>query len=214
LWADPQNGDQHPPRGLDLGYARVSTTKQSLERQLDALNAEGIPDERIWTDKKTGASIERDGLNQMVSYARPGDTVVVHTLDRIGRNLREVLNLVHDLAAKGIGVRSLADPLPINTADEGMGRIAFLLLALFAEMERTFTAERAAHARAVAEASGRQIGRPVAHPADKIEYARLLRSRGDSLSQISAKTSIPKTSLHRYLIPPPGDATVRPGDPR
>ena len=209
-----ENGDQHPPRGLDLGYARVSTTRQSLERQLDALTTEGIPDERIWTDKKTGASIERDGLNQMLSYARPGDTVVVHTLDRIGRNLREVLNLVHDLAAKGIGVRSLADPLPINTADEGMGRIAFLLLALFAEMERTFTAERAAHARAVAEAAGRQIGRPVAHPADKIEYARLLRSRGDSLSQISAKTSIPKTSLHRYLTPPSADATVRPGDPR
>jgi Resolvase, N terminal domain len=88
---------------------------------------------------------------------------VVHTLDRIGRNLREVLNLVHDLAGRGIGVRSLADPLPINTADEGMGRIAFLLLALFAEMERTFTAERAAHARAVAEAKNRRIGRPLAH---------------------------------------------------
>lgn len=116
-----QDSDQHPPRGLDLGYARVSTTRQSLERQLDALNTEGIPDERIWTDKKTGTSIERDGLNQMLGYARPGDTVVVHTLDRIGRSLREVLNLVHDLAAKDIGVRSLADPLPIDTADEGMG---------------------------------------------------------------------------------------------
>src|ERR1700733_932915 len=107
---------------------------------------------------------DREGLQKMLAYARAGDTVVVHTLDRIGRNLREVLNLVHDLAAKDIGVRSLADPLPIDTADEGMARIAFLLLALFAEMERTFTAERAAHARAVAEASGRQVGRPVAHP--------------------------------------------------
>ncbi len=81
--------------------------------------------------------------------AELGDTIVVNTLDRLGRNLREVLNLVHDLATRGIGVRSLANPLPISTADEGMGRIAFLLLALFAEMERTFTAERAAHARAV-----------------------------------------------------------------
>ena len=192
---------QHPPRGLDLGYARVSTTKQSLDRQLDALNAAGITDERIYTDKKTGTTTDREGLNQLLGYARPGDTVVVHTLDRIGRNLREVLNLVHDLAGRGIGVRSLADPLPINTADEGIGRIAFLLLALFAEMERTFTAERAAHARAVAEAAGRQVGRPIAHPADKIEYARLLRGQGHSLSQISAKTSIPKASLHRYLTP-------------
>jgi DNA invertase Pin-like site-specific DNA recombinase len=187
------------PRGLDLGYARVSTTRQSLDRQLDALAAAGIPAERIWADKKTGATLDRDGLNQLLGYARAGDTVVVHTLDRIGRNLREVLNLVHDLAAKGIGVRSLADPLPIDTADEGMARIAFLLLALFAEMERTFTAERAAHARAVAEASGRQVGRPVACPDSTIDYARLLKAQGDSLATIAAKTGIPKTSLHRYL---------------
>jgi DNA invertase Pin-like site-specific DNA recombinase len=184
---------------MELGYARVSTTKQSLDRQLDALAAAGIPDERIYVDKKTGTTVDRDGLNQLLAYARPGDTIVVHTLDRIGRNLREVLNLVHDLAEKDIGVRSLADPLPVNTADEGMARIAFLLLALFAEMERTFTAERAAHARAVAETAGRQIGRPIAHPEDKIEYARLLKAQGDSLGAISAKTGIPKTSLHRYL---------------
>jgi DNA invertase Pin-like site-specific DNA recombinase len=85
---------------------------------------------------------------------------VVHTLGRIGRNLREVLNLVHELSERGIGVWSLADPLPINTTDDGMGRITFLLPALFAEMERTFTAERAAHARAVAETEGRQIADP------------------------------------------------------
>ena len=154
------NSTRPSPAGLELGYARVSTTKQSLERQLDALSAQGIPDERIYVDKKTGATTDREGLQKMLGYARPGDTIVVHTLDRIGRNLREVLNLVHDLAGRGVGIRSLADPLPINTTDEGMGRIAFLLLALFAEMERTFTAERAAHARSVAEANGRQVGRP------------------------------------------------------
>ncbi len=137
----------HPVAGLDLGYARVSTTKQSLERQLDALAAVGIPDARIFTDKKTGATVDREGLAALLAYARPGDTIVVHTLDRLGRNLREVLNLVHDLAETHVGVRYLADPLPINTADEGMGRIAFLSLALFAEMERTFTAERAASPR-------------------------------------------------------------------
>jgi DNA invertase Pin-like site-specific DNA recombinase len=191
----------HAPRGLDLGYARVSTTKQSLERQLDALTGAGIPDERIYTDKKTGTTVDRPGLAEVLKYARGGDTIVVHTLDRLGRNLREVLNLVHDLAGRGIGVRSLADPLPINTADEGMGRIAFLLLALFAEMERTFTAERAAHARAVAEAKNRRIGRPLAHPADKVEFARLLKGQGHTLGEIAAKTGIPKTSLHRYLTP-------------
>jgi predicted site-specific integrase-resolvase len=91
---------------LDLGYARVSTTRQSLERQLAALTAAGIPGDRIYTDKKTGTTVARDGLNQLLVYARPGDTIVVHTLDRIGRNLREVLNLVHDLAAKGTRCQS------------------------------------------------------------------------------------------------------------
>jgi DNA invertase Pin-like site-specific DNA recombinase len=191
--------DDRPVRGLDLAYVRVSTTKQSLERQLDALAVAGIPDERTFADKKTGATVDREGLTALLAYARRGDTIVVYTLDRLGRNLREVLNLVHDLGEKGIGVRSLADPLPINTADEGMGRIAFLLLALFAEMERTFTTERAAHARAVAEAAGRHVGRPVAHPAEKIEYARLLKAEGASLGKIAEKTGIPKTSLHRYL---------------
>ncbi|MET7773972.1 recombinase family protein [Nocardia sp. NPDC005366] len=193
------NTQQHRTGGLDLGYGRVSTTKQSLERQLDALAAAGIPDDQIFVDKKTGVTVDRPGLSKLLTYARSGDTIVVYTLDRLGRNLREVLNLVHDLADRGIGVRSLADPLPINTADEGMGRIAFLLLALFAEMERTFAAERAAHARAVAETKGRRIGRPNAHPDDKIDYARLLRREGKSLAQIAAKTGIPKASLHRYL---------------
>ncbi|MEU8319629.1 recombinase family protein [Nonomuraea sp. NPDC048881] len=198
--------DAHPNNGLELGYARVSTTKQSLERQLDALTAQGIPDERIFVDKKTGASVEREGLQRLLAYARSGDVIVLHTLDRLGRNLREVLNLVHELAERGIGVRTLADPLPINTADAGMARVAFLLLALFAEMERIFTAERAAHARSVAEAKGKHVGRPIAHSAAKIDYARLLKAEGDSLAQIAAKTGIPKTSLHRYLSSPSRDA--------
>jgi hypothetical protein len=104
-------------------------------RQLAALAAAGIPDARIFTDKKTGATVDRDGLTALLTNARDGDTIVVYTLDRLGRNLREVLNLVHELAGRGVGVRSIADPLPINTADDGMGRIAFLLLALCAEIE-------------------------------------------------------------------------------
>ena len=193
----------HPAGGLELGYARVSTTKQSLESQLDALAKAGLPEQRIYVDKRTGATVDRPGLTKLLEYARPDDTIVTYTLDRLGRNLREVLNLVHDLNEKKIGVRTLADPIPINTADEGMARIAFLLLALFAEMERTFTAERAAHARTVAEANGRHIGRPAAWPDDKIDYARLLRAQGKSLGEIANRTGIPKTSLHRYLTPTP-----------
>ncbi|EST18893.1 recombinase family protein [Streptomyces roseochromogenus] len=104
----------------------------------------------------------------------------------------------------------MADPLPVNPAGEGMARIAFLLLALFAEMERIFTAERAEHAPSAAKANGRHVGRPVAHPAEKIDYARLLQEQGDSLGRIAAKTGIPKAALHHYLSAERRDGS-RPG---
>jgi hypothetical protein len=85
-----------PSRGLDLGSVRVSATKQSLERQLDALTGAGTPAERIYSGKKTGTAVDRPGLTALLGYVRTGDVIVVHTLDRLGRNLREVLNLVHD----------------------------------------------------------------------------------------------------------------------
>ncbi|MFE3731500.1 recombinase family protein [Nocardia sp. NPDC059154] len=80
------NAPQHPVGGLELGYARVSTTKQSLERQLDALTAAGLPDERIYLDKKSGAVVDRPGLAKLLD----GDTIVAYTLDRLGWNLCEV----------------------------------------------------------------------------------------------------------------------------
>jgi len=188
------------PQSQQLGYARVSTVKQNLDRQIDALEKEGIPTERIYVDKKTGKTIEREGLDALLGYARPGDTIVVYTLDRLGRNLREVLNLIHDLNDKSINIRTLHDPLPINTSDEGMGRITVLLLGVFAEMERTFNAERVAHARRVLEAKGGKVGRPKAHSDHSVDYARRLRDDdGLSLSEISKRTGIPKSSLSRYL---------------
>ena len=185
--------------GVPLGYARVSTEKQSLERQEHALTEAGVSQDRIYVDKMSGAKADRPGLQALLGYARVGDTIVVYTLDRLGRNLREVLNLAHDLDVRGVHVKTLADPMPVDTTAEGMGRMAFLLLALFAEMERTFSLERAAHARSVATANGRRVGRPRAHTDETIEYARLLRQQGDSLGEITRKTGIPRSSAHRYL---------------
>ena len=100
---------------MQLGYARVSTSKQDLERQLDALAREGIPDERIYVDKKFGASTDRPGLRALLGYARDGDVIVVHTLDRLGRTVRDTLNLIHDLAERGVGIRNLADPIRVDS---------------------------------------------------------------------------------------------------
>lgn len=185
---------------MDLGYARVSTTHQDLERQLDALAAHGISDERIYTDKRTGATIDRPGFAELLRYARPGDTIVATNLDRLGRNLRECLNIVHDLRERGVGIKTLRDPIPIDTADSSpMAELAVALLALFAEMERTFMRERAAHARAVAEANGRQPGRPRKLTGAQLAAARAALDAGQPVDQVAAAFDVSRATLYRYL---------------
>lgn len=89
--------------GVELGYARVSTAKQDLDCQVDALTTAGIDAERIYLDKNSGATTDRPGLRTLLDYARSGDVIVVHTLDRLGRTVRDTLNLIHDLAERGVG---------------------------------------------------------------------------------------------------------------
>jgi DNA invertase Pin-like site-specific DNA recombinase len=78
---------------MELGYARVSTVKQNLDRQIDALEQTGVPGDRIYVDKKSGATTDRPGLREVIAYARAGDVIVVHTLDRLGRTVRDTLNV-------------------------------------------------------------------------------------------------------------------------
>jgi DNA invertase Pin-like site-specific DNA recombinase len=192
-----------PP--VELGYARVSTAKQDLDRQVDALRQAGIAPERIYLDKKSGATTDRPGLRAALAYARDGDVIVVHTLDRLGRTVRDTLNLIHELAERGVGIRNLADPIKVDSSNpaDPMAQLAVVLLALFAQMERTYTLERAAHARAVATAKGRRIGRPVVVDPDKLAYAAHLRDTGHTIAEIVTKTGIARTSLYRHLPPRP-----------
>ena len=216
---------------MDLGYARVSTAKQDLDRQLDALTSASIPLERIYQDKKSGATTDRPGLRTALEYARAGDVIVVHTLDRLGRTVRDTLNLIHDLAERGVGVRNLADPIKVDSANPGdpMAQLAVVLLALFAQMERTYTVERAAHARSVATAKGRRVGRPVVVDPDKLAYAGHLRDAGHTVADITAKTGItapastgtchpnpatptpPRRRPHPLISPPPPPPRDRSG---
>lgn len=186
---------------MELGYARVSTTKQDLERQIDALTAAGIPADRIYVDRKSGATTDRPGLTALLDYARDGDVIVVHTLDRLGRNVRDTLNLIHDLRERGIGIRNLADPIRIDSSDpdDPMAQLAVVLLALFAQMERTYTLERAAHARQVATAKGRRTGRPSVVTESQIAHAIQLRDAGATTAEIVAKTGLTRSTLYRHL---------------
>ena len=188
---------------MDIGYARVSTAKQDLERQIEALVEAGVARERIYLDKKSGATTDRPGLRAALAYARRGDVIVVHTLDRLGRTVRDTLNLIHELTETGVGVRNLADPIRVDSSrpEDPMAQLAVVLLALFAQMERTYTVERAAHARSVAAAKGRRIGRPTVVDPDKLAYAVHLREGGHTIADIVAKTGIARTSLYRHLPP-------------
>lgn len=188
---------------MELGYARVSTAKQDLDRQIDALQVAGIDPARIYLDKKSGATVDRPGLRAAMAYARDGDVIVVHTLDRLGRTVRDTLNLIHELADRGVGIRNLADPIKVDSSNpsDPMAQLAVVLLALFAQMERTYMLERAAHARAVATAKGRRIGRPSVVDPNKLDYARRLRDEGLTITQIVEKTGITRTTLYRHLPP-------------
>jgi DNA invertase Pin-like site-specific DNA recombinase len=190
---------------MELGYARVSTVKQDLDRQIDALRREGIDADRIYMDKKSGSTVDRPGLRAVMEYARDGDIIVVHTLDRLGRTVRDTLNLIHELSERGIGIRNLADPIKIDSTnpDDPMSQLAVVLLALFGQMERTYTLERAAHARAVATAKGRRVGRPSVVDPDKLAYAMHLRDTGHTIAEIVTKTGITRTTLYRHLPPRP-----------
>lgn len=186
---------------MELGYARVSTTRQDLDRQVDALTGAGIESAHIYADKKSGATVDRPGLKALLGYARAGDVIVVHTLDRLGRTVREVLNLIHDLRERGIGVRNLADAIRVDSAnpDDPMAQLAVVLLALFAQMERTYTLERAAHARAVATAKGRRVGRPSVVTESQLVHAVQLSRAGHTIAEITAATGLTRSTLYRHL---------------
>ncbi len=202
--------------GVEIGYARVSATRQDLERQIHALEQVGLAAERIFVDMKSGVTTDRPGLGAALAYAREGDVLVVRTLDRLGRTVRDTLNLIHELSERGSGVKNLADPVEVDSSNPGdpTARLAVVLLALSAQMERTCTVERAAHARSVAVARGRLVGRPVLVDPDEVTWAVHLRSQAETIAQIVAMTGTARTSLYRHLPPhPPEPVTAGQGAP-
>jgi DNA invertase Pin-like site-specific DNA recombinase len=120
---------------MDFGYARASTGPQDLVRQLDALAKAGVPADRVYADEAGSATGSRPGLDAVLSRLRESDVLVVCTLDRLGRNLRDTLDQIHSLQERRIGLRTLAYDTPVDTTAEGVdgarGKLAIALLALF-----------------------------------------------------------------------------------
>jgi len=179
----------------DLGYARVSRVDQHPELQLDALREAGC--ERVWTDKASGALADRPELAQVLDHLRPGDTLVVWRLDRLGRSLRDLIDRVAELEQRGVGFRSLKEGIDTTTA---AGRLVFHIFGALAEFERDLLRERTQAGLQAARARGRTGGRPTVMTPHKLRAAKeLLAAEELSLDEIAETVGVSRRTLGRHL---------------
>ena len=166
----------------DIGYARVSTSDQDLALQMDALKKIGC--ERIFTDKASGAKVDRPGLAQALAYVREGDALVVWKFDRLGRSLPHLIETVTALDARNVGLRSLTEN--IDTTTPG-GRLIFNVFGALAAFERDLVRERTKAGLAAAAARGRQGGRKPVVTSDKLARAQALLANGLTVREAATR---------------------------
>jgi DNA invertase Pin-like site-specific DNA recombinase len=193
--------DPKDPGTLDIGlttligYARVSTSDQSVTMQVDALEKAGCL--RVFTDVASGAKASRPGLDEALSYLREGDTLVVWKIDRLGRSLSHLVQTVDALRDRGVSFRSLNDA-GIDTTTRN-GKLLFNLFGTLAEFERDLIRERTKAGIESAAARGRHGGRrPVITPA-KLAKAQQLMSKGLTVREAAAAIKVGKTALYAAL---------------
>jgi DNA invertase Pin-like site-specific DNA recombinase len=182
---------------MNVGYARVSTSDQTLDLQKDALKKAGC--QKIFTDVISGAKSKRDGLEEAKNYAREGDTLVVWKLDRMGRSLRDLIETVIDLKKRKIEFKSLTES--IDTTTPG-GNFIFNIFGSLAEFERDIIKERTKAGLQAARVRGRKGGRPKSLSPKKIEIARaLFDDKNNSIDEICKTLQISRMTLYRYVKP-------------
>jgi DNA invertase Pin-like site-specific DNA recombinase len=183
------------PTGILIGYARVSTKGQKLDRQIAALDECGCA--KVFADKKSGKNAEREELWKALEYARPGDTLVVPSLDRLGRSIQDLIAIVAGLRKRGIGFRSLHEALDTTTPG---GRLVFHVFAALAEFIRELIVQGTHEGLAAARARGERIGRPPAMTEEQILHARsMLANPEASITSIAKLLNVSRTTLYKYV---------------
>lgn len=183
------------PSCMSFGYARVSTTQQDEAPQRDALEAAGV--DRVYVDHASGATESRPALDDLLGQLRAGDTVVIWRLDRLGRSLRHLIDLVAELEQRGVGLRSLTES--IDTATPG-GKLVFHVFAALAEFERDLIRERTQAGLAAARARGRVGGRPTVWTPEKLRTARAMHESGaHDVASIARILGVSRASVYRAL---------------
>lgn len=183
---------------MKIGYARVSTKEQSLDLQKDALAKNGC--KKIYSEHISGAKADRPQLQEMIQQLREGDIIVVWKLDRLGRSLRDLVNLISKFQDMGVGFQSLQDNIDTTTPT---GKLTFHLFAALAEFERDIISTRTKAGLEAARARGRKGGRPKGLSKKAEDKARLAESlyteKKRSISEICDHLHISKPTLYRYL---------------
>ena len=177
-----------------IGYARVSTQDQNLDLQVDALIKAGC--QKIFDDKISGSRSERAGLAKALEMLRDGDTLVVWKLDRLGRSVKNLVDLVGELQNQGIQFKSLTDAIDTSTPS---GRFFFHVMASLAEMERELTVERTRAGLEVARQLGRKGGRSRKMTDSKIESAKKLLANGVPPRDVAKNLGVSVPTLYRWI---------------
>ena len=175
-----------------IGYARVSTTDQDPQLQIDALKSAGV--ERLFTDHASGAATSRPQFDQMMATLRRGDIVLVWRLDRLGRSMKHLLELATLFEAQEVGLRSLNEQLDTTTAN---GRLIFHVMAALAEFERGLLTERTQAGLQAARKQGRVGGRPSALTPAARQTAIDLREQGKTIAEIAATLRVSRATVYR-----------------
>lgn len=180
-----------------LGYARVSTTGQELDAQLDALTGAGVEASRVFTDKLSGAvNTARPGLAAMIDYARAGDIVVVTAIDRLGRSVAEVTRTIADLGERGILLRALREGIDTATPT---GRAVAAIMATLAELELELGRERRAASRSSRQSRNLPATKPPKLTPERQEQLRRLAGTGEPVRELATAFGIGRATAYRYL---------------
>ena len=187
-----------------IGYTRVSKTdgSQSLDLQRDALIAAGVAPEAIYKDEASGKRDVRPGLEACLKALRAEDTLIVWKLDRLGRDLRHLVNVVQELSDRAIGFRVLAGQGAQIDTTTPAGRLVFGIFAALAEFERELIRERTVAGLAAARARGRRGGRKFALSKAQVRLAQAaMKSRDTSVAELAAELGVKPVTLYRYVGP-------------
>ncbi|EJE06737.1 MULTISPECIES: recombinase family protein [Staphylococcus] len=181
---------------MKIGYARVSTGLQNLNLQEDRLNQYGC--EKIFSDHISGVKSKRPGLDRAIEFARSGDTIVVWRLDRLGRNMADLITLVNELNNRGVSFHSLEENITMDKSSS-TGQLLFHLFAAFAEFERNLILERSSAGRIAARARGRYGGRPEKLNKQDLTLLKTLYDNGTPIKTIAEQWKVSRTTIYRYL---------------